>query len=102
MDQPEGFTVVGEEQKVCHLQRSIHGLKQASLSWNICFNEVIRCYDFIKNDSDPCVYKKVSGSSVVFLVLYVDDILLIGNDIKILGDTKAWLSTQFSKALVGP
>ncbi|KAL0295632.1 UNVERIFIED_CONTAM: Retrovirus-related Pol polyprotein from transposon TNT 1-94 [Sesamum angustifolium] len=96
MDQPEGFTVVGEEQKGCHLQRSIYGLKQASRSWNIRFNEVIQGYDFVKNDFDPCVYKKVSGSLVVFLVLYVDDILLIGNDIKMLGDTKAWLSTQFS------
>ncbi|KAL0298824.1 UNVERIFIED_CONTAM: Retrovirus-related Pol polyprotein from transposon RE1 [Sesamum radiatum] len=91
-----GFTVVGEEQKVSHLQRSIYGLKQASRSWNIRFNEVIRGYDFVKNDFDPCVYKKVSGSSVVFLVLYVDNILLIGNDIKMLGDKKAWLSTQFS------
>ncbi|KAK4390314.1 Retrovirus-related Pol polyprotein from transposon TNT 1-94 [Sesamum angolense] len=54
-----------------------------------------------KNDFDPCVYKKVSGSSVVFLVLYVDDILLIGNDIKMLGDTKAWLSTQFSMEDLG-
>ncbi|KAK4397649.1 Retrovirus-related Pol polyprotein from transposon TNT 1-94 [Sesamum angolense] len=95
IDQPKGFTVVGEEQKVCHLQRSIYGLKQASQSWNIRFDEVIRGYDFEKNDFDPCVYKKVSGSSVFFLVLYVDDILLIGNDIKMLGDTKAWLSTQF-------
>ncbi|KAL0293566.1 UNVERIFIED_CONTAM: Secreted RxLR effector protein [Sesamum calycinum] len=34
------------------------------------------------------VYKKVSGSSILLLVLYVDDILLIGNDIKMLGDTK--------------
>ncbi|KAL0304614.1 UNVERIFIED_CONTAM: Retrovirus-related Pol polyprotein from transposon TNT 1-94 [Sesamum calycinum] len=58
--------------------------------------EFIRGYDFVKNDFDPCVYKKVSGSSIVFLVLYVDDILLIGNDIKMLGDTKVWLSTQFS------
>ncbi|KAL0293530.1 UNVERIFIED_CONTAM: hypothetical protein Sradi_6932400 [Sesamum radiatum] len=58
-DQPEGFTSVGEEQKVCHLQRSIYGLKQASQSWNIRFDEVIRGYDFIKNDFDPCVYKKV-------------------------------------------
>ncbi|KAL0420306.1 UNVERIFIED_CONTAM: hypothetical protein Slati_3053500 [Sesamum latifolium] len=58
MDQSEGFTVVGEEQKVCHLQRSIYGLKQASQSWNIRFDEVIRGYDFVKDDFDPCVYKK--------------------------------------------
>ncbi|KAL0420436.1 UNVERIFIED_CONTAM: hypothetical protein Slati_3066500, partial [Sesamum latifolium] len=53
------------------------------------------------NDFDPCVYKKVSGSSVAFLVLYVDDILLIGNDVKMLGDTKAWSSTQFSMKDLG-
>ncbi|KAL0401966.1 UNVERIFIED_CONTAM: Copia protein [Sesamum latifolium] len=48
-----------------------------------------------KNEHDPCIYKKISGSAVVYLVLYVDDILLIGNDVKMLGDIKAWLSTQF-------
>ncbi|KAL0329241.1 UNVERIFIED_CONTAM: Retrovirus-related Pol polyprotein from transposon RE1 [Sesamum radiatum] len=101
MDQPEGFTVVGEEQKVCHLQRSLYGLKQASQSWNIRFDEVIQGYDFIKNDFDRCVYKMVSGSSVVFLVLYVDDILLIANDIKMLTDTKAWLFTQLSMKDLG-
>ncbi|KAL0455905.1 UNVERIFIED_CONTAM: hypothetical protein Slati_0929700 [Sesamum latifolium] len=101
MDQPEGFTTVGEEQKVCRLQRSIYSLKQASRSWNIHFDEVIRGYDFIKNDYDPCVYKKISGSSVAYLVLYVDDILLIGNDVKMLGDIKAWLSTQFSMKDMG-
>ncbi|KAL0361244.1 UNVERIFIED_CONTAM: Retrovirus-related Pol polyprotein from transposon TNT 1-94 [Sesamum radiatum] len=96
MDQPEGFTAVGEEQKVCRLQRSIYGLKQAFRSWNTCFDEVIRGYDFIKNDYDSCVYKKISGSSVAYLVLYVDEILLIENDIQMLGDIKAWLSSQFS------
>ncbi|KAL0284677.1 UNVERIFIED_CONTAM: hypothetical protein Sradi_7191000 [Sesamum radiatum] len=69
---------------------SIYGLKQASRSWNTRFDEVIRGYDFIKNDYDPCVYKKISGSSVAYLVLIVDDILLIGNDVKMLGDIKAW------------
>ncbi|KAL0394449.1 UNVERIFIED_CONTAM: Retrovirus-related Pol polyprotein from transposon RE2 [Sesamum latifolium] len=82
MDQPEGFTAIGEEQKVCRVQRSIYGLKQASRSWNTRFDEVIRGYDFIKNDYDPCIYKKISGSSVAYLVLHVDDILLIGNDVK--------------------
>ncbi|KAL0445424.1 UNVERIFIED_CONTAM: Retrovirus-related Pol polyprotein from transposon TNT 1-94, partial [Sesamum latifolium] len=95
------FTTVGEEQKVCRLQRSIYGLKQASRSWNTRFDEVIRGYDFIKNDYDPCVYKKISGSTVAYLVLYVDDILLIGNDVKMLGDIKAWLSTQFSMKDMG-
>ncbi|KAL0394420.1 UNVERIFIED_CONTAM: hypothetical protein Slati_4408200 [Sesamum latifolium] len=64
MDQPEGFTTVGEEPKVCRLQRSIYGLKQAFRSWNTRFDEVIRGYDFIKNDCDPWIYKKISGSSV--------------------------------------
>ncbi|KAL0293087.1 UNVERIFIED_CONTAM: Secreted RxLR effector protein [Sesamum calycinum] len=63
MDQLEGFMIVGEEQKVCHLQRSIYGLKQASRSWNIYFNEVIRGYDFVKNDFNPCVYKKDLGDA---------------------------------------
>ncbi|KAL0448986.1 UNVERIFIED_CONTAM: hypothetical protein Slati_1455000 [Sesamum latifolium] len=69
---------------------------QASFrSWNTHFDEVIWGYDFIKNEYDPCVYKKISGSSVAYLVFYVDDILLIGNDVKMLGDIKTWLSTQF-------
>ncbi|KAL0394865.1 UNVERIFIED_CONTAM: hypothetical protein Slati_4452700 [Sesamum latifolium] len=58
MDQPEGFTTIGEEQKVCRLQRSIYGLKQAFQSWNTRFDEV-------------------------------------------LGDIKAWLSTQFSMKDMG-
>ncbi|KAL0420657.1 UNVERIFIED_CONTAM: Retrovirus-related Pol polyprotein from transposon TNT 1-94 [Sesamum latifolium] len=101
MDQQEGFTIVGEEQKVCRLQRSIYGLKQTSQSWNTHFDEVIRGYNFIKNDYDPCIYKKISGSSVAYLVLYVNDILLIGNDVKMLGDIKACLSTQFSMKDMG-
>ena len=42
------------------------------------------------------MYKKTSGSVIFFLVLYVDDILLIGNDISMLQSVKVWLSKQFS------
>ncbi|KAL0310478.1 UNVERIFIED_CONTAM: hypothetical protein Scaly_2924100 [Sesamum calycinum] len=45
-------------------------------------------HDFIKNKHDPCAYKKVSGSTVVYLVLYANNILLFGNDVKMLGDIK--------------
>ncbi|KAK4409425.1 hypothetical protein Sango_0015500 [Sesamum angolense] len=75
---------------------SIYGLKQASQSWNTWFDKVIRVYDFIKNEFDPYVYKKISENTVAYVVLHVDDMLLIGNDVKMLGDIKAQLSTQFS------
>jgi hypothetical protein len=38
-------------------------------------------FGFIKNGKEPCVYKKLSGSFKAFLILYVDDISLIGNDV---------------------
>ena len=47
------------------------------------------------------MYKKVQGSMVVFMILYVDDILLIGNDVGLLSSVKIWLSTQFQMKDLG-
>ena len=82
---------------MCKLQRSTNGLVQASWSWNIRFDELIKAYGFIQTFGEACIYKKVSGSSVTFLILYVDDILLIGNDIEILDSMKGYLNKSFSK-----
>jgi hypothetical protein len=101
MTQPEGFVDPENSGKVCKLQRSIYGLKQASRSWNLRFDESVKEFGFIKNEDEPCVYQKVSGSAIVFLVLYVDDILLIGNDIPILQNVKAWLGKCFSMKDLG-
>ncbi|KAK4403228.1 Retrovirus-related Pol polyprotein from transposon TNT 1-94 [Sesamum angolense] len=92
IDEPEGFTSVREEHKVCRLKKSIYGLKQASRSWNTRFDEVILDYNFLKNEYDPCVCKKIIGRTVAYVVLYVDDIMLIVNEYKMLGNIKAWLS----------
>ena len=89
MTQPEGFVNLENVGKVCKLQISIYGLKQVSRSWNLRFDEATKVFGFIKNEDEPCVYKKVSGSAIVFLVLYVDDILLIGNDILALQNVKS-------------
>ncbi|KAL0434080.1 UNVERIFIED_CONTAM: hypothetical protein Slati_2742300 [Sesamum latifolium] len=78
MDQPEGFTAVGGNRKsVVSKGPSTASSKLPEAGTR--FDEVIRGYDFIKNDHDPCIYKKISGSSVAYLVLYVDDILLTEN-----------------------
>ena len=91
MAQPDGFIEKGQEHKVCKLLKSIYGLKQASRSWNQRFDEVIKTYGLEQNLSEPCVYK-YSKKVVVFLILYVDDILLIGSDIKVMSDIKEWLA----------
>ena len=95
MQQPEGFITPGQEQKICKLNRSIYGLKQASRSWNIRFDTTIKSYGFNQIVDEPCVYKRIINNSVAFLDLYVDDILLIGNDICVLIDIKQWLAAQF-------
>ena len=101
MIQPEGFVDPKNARKVCKLQKSIYGLKQASRSWNLCFDEVVKEFGFIKNEEEPCLYKKTSGSALVFLILYVDDILLIGNDIPMLESVKASLKIRFSMKDLG-
>ena len=50
---------------------------------------------------EPCVNKKVSGSIVTFLVLYVDDILLIGNDVGAMQSIKIWFSSHFAMKDLG-
>lgn len=91
----------GQEQKVCKLLRSIYGLKQSSRSWNLRFDETIKTYGFEQIIDEPCVYKYIKEKRVVFLVLYVDDILFIGNDVEILSNVKKWLAEQFQMKDLG-
>ena len=81
MMQLEGFIAENQEHIVCKLKRSIYGLKEASRSWNIRFDQAIKSFGFEQNLDEPCVYKRHRDKVVMFLVLYVDDILLIGNDV---------------------
>ena len=65
------------------------------------FDEMIKAFGFMQTYGEACVYKKVSGSSVAFLILYVDDILLIGNDIEFLDSIKGYLNKSFSMEDLG-
>jgi hypothetical protein len=62
---------------------------------------VIKSFGFVPNCYEACIYKKVGGSSVTFLVLYVDDILIIGDDIGTLNNVKSYLNNFFSMKDLG-
>jgi hypothetical protein len=101
MTQPEGFVYHKHAGNICTLQKSIYVLMQASQSCILCFDEVANGFGFIKNVEEPYVYKKLSGTTVVFLILYVDDILLIRNDIAIMEAVKSSLWKSFSMKDLG-
>ena len=61
----------------------------------------MKAFSFIQTYGEACIYKKVSGSSIAFLILYVDDILLIKNDIEFLDSIKGYENKSFSKKDLG-
>ena len=65
MIQPKGFVDPKDANKVCKLQRSIYGLKQASRSWNLRFDEVIKEFGFVQTYGEACIYKKVGISDII-------------------------------------
>ena len=86
---------------VCKLKRFIYRLKQASRSWNIRFNQAIKSFGFEQNINEPCVYKRHRDKVIMLLVLYIDDILLIGNDVRVMSSVKIWLSSQYDMKDLG-
>nr|GFA89295.1 retrotransposon protein, putative, Ty1-copia subclass [Tanacetum cinerariifolium] len=101
MEQHEGYVDPEYPNGVCKLQMAIYGLKQASRQWNKLFDEEIKRFGFIQNRDKPCVYRKASGSDVVFLILYVNDILIMGNNILRLKEVKDYLGKYFSVKNIG-
>ncbi|GJS93276.1 retrotransposon protein, putative, ty1-copia subclass [Tanacetum coccineum] len=101
MVQPKGFIDPKHPKKVCKFQKSIYGLKQASRSWNKRFDEEIKRFGFAQNLDEPSVYQKASGSNVTFLILYVDDIIIMGNHILSLQSVKSYIGKCFTMKDLG-
>jgi hypothetical protein len=101
MAQPKGFVVKGKEKLGCRLKKLIYELKQASRQWYLKFDKIIKEFEFKKNVEDNCVYAKFINGKYVFLILYVDDILLASSDVSVLLETKKFLSWHFEMKDLG-
>lgn len=78
MEIPDGLAQ--DENKVCRLEKALYGLRVSPRRWNIKFTETTKKLGLNNSVVDPCLFTWNEKGKIVFLVLYVDDILIVGND----------------------
>jgi hypothetical protein len=72
MNQPEGFTVKGLDNKVCFLNKALYGLKQASCTWNSTITKELITLGYKVSAHEPCVFYRKMDDSFTVLALYED------------------------------
>lgn len=98
MQQPDGFV---NGTKVCKLNKALYGLKQASRVWNDRFNEFMIRIGFARCEADQCLYITVKKEVTCYVLLYVDDLLLLCKDVNMINTVKQLLSREFEMTDVG-
>lgn len=101
MQQPEGFIQAGQEDKVCKLQRSIYGLKQAGRSWYDKIDASLSDMGLTRAHADNCVYYRNKNGTIIIVAIYVDDLLILANNMTALHNLKAEISQRFDMKDLG-
>jgi len=101
MAQPHGFVTPGQEGKVCKLNKALYGLKQASREWNLKIHQALLAHGFKRTLSDSGVYILLKIGTTLIVVLYVDDITILGSRLQDVLDCKTFLASQFEMTDLG-
>jgi hypothetical protein len=94
MTLPPGFGRKGET-RVCKLHKSLYGLKQASRQWFIKLSGALKAAGFHQSLSDYSLFVRSHHGNFLALLIYVDDVILAGNNLQDIENTKLFLSKQF-------
>lgn len=103
MTLPRGYNLFhsSSTSQVCKLNKSIYGLKQASLQWYFRLSESLISLGYNHSHVDYSLFTKCHANTFTALLVYVNDIVLIGNLPKI-QHVKALLHHQFRMKDLGP
>lgn len=103
MDMPPGFEEKGPAGRVCRLKRSLYGLKQSLRAWFDRFGKVLKNYGYSQGQaSHTMFYKQSKEGKLAILIVYVDDIILTGDDKEELEGLKEKLACEFEIKDLGP
>ena len=101
MEQPKGFSAPRQEKKVYKLLKSLHGLKQTPKQWHDKFDNVMMSHNFKINECDKCVYVNDTEHGYIGVCMYVNDMLIVGSDDKMITSTKNMLNSRFDMKELG-
>ena len=90
---PSGLSV--ESNKVCHLRRALYSLKQAPRAWFAKFSFTISCLGYLASHYDSALFLRRIDKGTILLLLYVDDMIITGDDLSGIHELKDFLSQQF-------
>jgi hypothetical protein len=79
VEQPEGFSVAGQENQVYQLKKALYGLKQAPRSWYSRIDAYLQNLGFTRSLSESTLYVKGAEGQILVVSLYVDDLLITGS-----------------------
>ena len=99
-EQPQGFETNDQKTHVCRLKKALYGLKRAPRAWYGRIDRFLMSLGFTKSKADPNLYYKVNGVKIMILLLYVNDLFLIGEDKPVI-ECKKKLATEFEMKDLG-
>ena len=100
IEQPQGFEVEDKRTQVCKLKKALYGLKEAPRAWYGRIDSFLASLGFTKSKANPNLYFKVMDDESFILLLYVDDLFLIGNEKQIVACKKK-LAEEFEMKYLG-
>jgi hypothetical protein len=100
IEQPQGFEVMERDSHVCFLRKALYGLKQAPRAWYSRIDAYLLQMGFEKSEADPNLYYIIRGEDTLILILYVDDLFIIGADL-LIADCKLGLASEFDMTYIG-
>ncbi|KAK5846698.1 hypothetical protein PVK06_002995 [Gossypium arboreum] len=102
IEQPNGFKVLGQEDKVYKLKKALYGLKQAPRAWYDKVDTYLSMLGFEKSVSESTLYvKKSEGETLLIVSLYVDDLLVTGSKDELISEFKVQMQEVFEMTDLG-